>query len=39
VLPRVIAFNAEHPDKTVDAAVAQLVGDGLLHAEGTPWWW
>ncbi|MEN9546339.1 MAG: Pyruvate kinase [Verrucomicrobiota bacterium] len=35
VQPRVIAFNSEHPDKTVDAAVAQLVGDGLLRRGNT----
>jgi hypothetical protein len=31
----VIAFNSEHPDKTVDVAVAQLVGDGLLRRGNT----
>lgn len=31
VVPRVVPFNSEHPDQTVDAAVAQLVADGLLR--------
>lgn len=35
VVPRVIAFNAENPDQTVDAAVAQLMADGLLRRGNT----
>ena len=35
VLPRVIAFNSENPDQTVDAAVAQLMADGLLRRGNT----
>jgi pyruvate kinase len=35
VVPRVVPFNAEHPDQTVDAAVAQLVSDGLLRRGNT----
>jgi pyruvate kinase len=35
VLPRVIAFNSENPDQTVDTAVAQLMADGLLRRGNT----
>lgn len=31
VVPRVVAFDAGQPDRTVDAAVAQLMKDGLLR--------
>ena len=35
VIPRVVAFNAQDPDRTVDAAVAQLMNDGLLRRGDT----
>lgn len=35
VIPRVVKFNAMQPDRTVDAAVAQLVADGLLAKGNT----
>jgi hypothetical protein len=34
-MPRVIAFNSQDPDRTVDAAVAQLMNDGLLRRGNT----
>ena len=35
VIPRVVAFNSQDPDRTVDAAVAQLMNDGLLRRGDT----
>ena len=35
VIPRVVAFNAQDPDRTVDAAVTQLMNDGLLRRGDT----
>ena len=35
VIPRVVAFNSQDPDRTVDAAVAQLMNDGLLRRGNT----
>jgi pyruvate kinase len=35
VMPRVVAFNPQDPDRTVDAAVAQLMNDGLLRRGNT----
>jgi pyruvate kinase len=35
VMPRVVAFNSQFPDQTVDAAVAQLLTDGLLRRGNT----
>jgi hypothetical protein len=34
-MPRVVAFNSQFPDQTVDAAVAQLLTDGLLRRGNT----
>jgi len=31
----VVAFNSQFPDQTVDAAVAQLLTDGLLRRGNT----
>ena len=35
VIPRVVAFNSQDPDRTVDAAVTQLMNDGLLRRGDT----
>ena len=35
VIPRVVAFDAGNPDRTVDDAVAQLMRDGLLDRGDT----
>lgn len=35
VIPRVVAFNSQDPDRTVDVAVAQLMNDGLLRRGDT----
>ena len=35
VVPRVVEFNFEHPERTVDAAVAQLLKDGALRRGNT----